>query len=72
MIRAAVDNSLPLRSRRFGIGPEIVARRAQAGLRIYEVPISYNGRTYEEGQKIKLREGVAAFWHIVRSNISRA
>jgi hypothetical protein len=71
MIRADLAKSLPLRSRRFGIEPEVVARLAQAGARIYEVPISYHGRTYAEGKKIKWRDGVAAFWHIVRSNVSR-
>jgi glycosyltransferase involved in cell wall biosynthesis len=71
MMRADLAKSLPLRSRRFGIEPEIVARLAQAGARIYEVPISYHGRTYAEGKKITWRDGVAAFWHIVRCNLFR-
>jgi glycosyltransferase involved in cell wall biosynthesis len=71
MMRADLAKSLPLRSRRFGIEPEIVARLAQAGARIYEVPISYHGRTYAEGKKITWRDGVAAFWHILRANLSR-
>jgi hypothetical protein len=50
---------------RFGIEPEIVARLAQMGARVYEVPISYHGRTYAEGKKITWRDGLAAFWHIV-------
>lgn len=61
--------SLPLRTDRFGIEPELTARLAQAGARIYEVPISYSGRTYEEGKKIGWRDGVAAVWHILRANI---
>jgi glycosyltransferase involved in cell wall biosynthesis len=61
--------SLPLRTDRFGIEPELTARFAQAGARIYEVPISYSGRTYEEGKKIGWKDGVAALWHIVRANV---
>lgn len=55
---------------RFGIEPEIVARLAQMGARVYEVPISYHGRTYAEGKKITWRDGVAAFFHIVRARLS--
>jgi len=55
-----------LKADRFGFEPEITARLAKAGARIYEVPISYSGRTYAEGKKIGWRDGVAAFWHIVR------
>ena len=50
---------------RFGIEPEIVARLSQMGARVYEVPISYHGRTYAEGKKITWRDGIAAFWHIL-------
>lgn len=53
---------------RFGIEPEIVARLSQMGARVYEVPISYHGRTYAEGKKITWRDGVAAFWHILVAN----
>ncbi|MET0399425.1 MAG: glycosyltransferase family 2 protein [Longimicrobiaceae bacterium] len=69
VVRSDLMKSLPLRSRRFGIEPELVARLAQAGARIYEVPISYSGRTYAEGKKIGWRDGVAAFWHILRYNL---
>lgn len=55
---------------RFGIEPEIVARLAQMGARVYEVPISYHGRTYAEGKKITWRDGVAAFFHILRARFS--
>jgi len=60
-----------LRSDRFGFEPEITARLARAGARIYEVPISYAGRTYEEGKKIGWRDAVAALWHITRFRFSR-
>lgn len=69
MVRADLMKSLPLRSKRFGIEPELTARLAQAGARVYEVPISYNGRTYAEGKKINWKDGVAALWHILRSNL---
>jgi glycosyltransferase involved in cell wall biosynthesis len=58
-----------LRSDRFGFEPEITARLAKAQARIFEVPISYSGRTYAEGKKINWRDGVAAFWHILKYNL---
>ena len=58
-----------LRSDRFGFEPEITARLARANARIFEVPISYSGRTYAEGKKINWRDGVAAFWHILKFNL---
>jgi glycosyltransferase involved in cell wall biosynthesis len=69
MIRTDLLCTLPLRTRRFGIEPELTARLAQARARIYEVPISYSGRTYEEGKKIGWRDGLVAFWHILRVNV---
>jgi len=69
MVRADLMKSLPLRADRFGIEPELTARLAQSRARIYEVPIGYNGRTYAEGKKINWRDGVAAFWHIVRCSL---
>ena len=69
MVRADLLKSLPLKTDRFGIEPELTAKLSQSGARIYEVPISYAGRTYAEGKKISWKDGVAAFWHIVRSNI---
>ena len=68
-IRGEVARSLKLTSDRFGFEPEVTARLAQADVRIYEVPISYSGRTYAEGKKIGWKDGVAAFWHIVRYNL---
>jgi len=58
-----------LRSKRFGFEPEITARLAKAQARIFEVPVSYSGRTYAEGKKINWRDGVAAFWHILKYNL---
>ena len=50
----------------FGFGPEITAKISKLNLRIYEVPISYHGRTYEEGKKITWKDGLKAFWYILR------
>jgi glycosyltransferase involved in cell wall biosynthesis len=58
-----------LRSNRFGIEPELTARFARSGARIYEVPVSYHGRTYADGKKIGWRDGFAALWAIVRYNL---
>src|SRR3954468_874737 len=69
MVRAPLMKSLVLSSNRFGFEPELTARLAQARARIWEVSISYSGRTYEEGKKIGWRDGVAAFWHILRFNL---
>ncbi len=69
LVRAPLMKSLVLTSERFGFEPEITARLAQAGARIWEMPISYAGRTYAEGKKIGWRDGVAAFVHILRFNL---
>lgn len=69
MVRADLMKSLVLTSDRFGFEPEVTARLAQARARIWEIPISYSGRTYEEGKKIGWKDGVAAFGHIVRFNV---
>jgi glycosyltransferase involved in cell wall biosynthesis len=63
--------SLWLTSDRFGFEPELTARLAQARARIYEVPISYSGRTYAEGKKISWRDGIAAIRHILYYNLKR-
>jgi glycosyltransferase involved in cell wall biosynthesis len=68
MVRADLMKSLPLTANRFGIEPELTARLSQAQARIWEMPISYSGRTYAEGKKIGWKDGVAAFWHIVKFN----
>jgi len=68
-IRGELARSLQLRSERFGFEPEITARLAHANARIFEVPVSYSGRTYLEGKKITWRDGFAAMLHIVRYNL---
>jgi glycosyltransferase involved in cell wall biosynthesis len=69
VIRTPLAKRLILTTDRFGFEPEVTARLAQAHARIWELPISYSGRTYEEGKKIGWRDGVAAFWHIIRFNL---
>ncbi|MGE0443121.1 MAG: glycosyltransferase family 2 protein [Gemmatimonadales bacterium] len=69
MVRAPLMKSLVLTTDRFGFEPELTARLAQAKARIWEIQISYSGRTYEEGKKIGWKDGVAAFFHIVRFNM---
>jgi glycosyltransferase involved in cell wall biosynthesis len=70
MVRAPLMKSLVLTSDRFGFEPEITARLAQARARVWEVAISYSGRTYAEGKKIGWRDGLAAGWHIIRFNLA--
>ena len=65
-VRADVLRRIPLRSERFGIEPELVTRFAQWGLRLYEVPISYYGRTRAEGKKIGWRDAVEAAWCLLK------
>jgi len=69
MVRRELLQSLPLSANRFGIEPELTARLAQAGARIYELPISYDGRSYAEGKKIGWRDGVSALWCIWKYNV---
>ena len=69
VFRAEVLAGLELDSDRFGIEPELTAKVAKAKARIYEVPISYHGRTYSEGKKIGWRDGVSAIWTILRYNL---
>ena len=69
MVRAPLMKSLILTTDRFGFEPELTARLSQAKARIWEVQISYSGRTYEEGKKIGWKDGVAAFLHIIRFNL---
>ncbi|MGH7631755.1 MAG: glycosyltransferase family 2 protein, partial [Gemmatimonadales bacterium] len=71
MVRAPLMKSLVLTSDRFGFEPELTARLAQARARIWEIAISYSGRTYAEGKKIGWRDGVAALGHVVRFNLIR-
>jgi glycosyltransferase involved in cell wall biosynthesis len=64
--RSDLLKHLDIRSQRFGFEPEITAKLARLRCRIYEVPISYSGRGYEEGKKITWRDGAAALIHIIR------
>ena len=70
VFRTEVLRSMTLCSNRFGIEPELTAKVAKTRARIYEVPISYHGRTYAEGKKIGWRDGFAAIWAILRYNLS--
>jgi glycosyltransferase involved in cell wall biosynthesis len=67
--RTDVIQSIPICERRFGFEPEITAKVAKRHCRVYEVGISYYGRTYEEGKKIGWRDGVRAIWCILKYNI---
>ena len=69
LIRRELLQRLPLTSNRFGFEVEITARLSQVGARIWELPISYSGRTYAEGKKITWRDGLAAVFHILRYNL---
>lgn len=69
LVRRDLLQRLPLTSDRFGFEVEITARLSQAGARIWELPITYSGRTYAEGKKITWRDGLAALWHIIRYNL---
>jgi glycosyltransferase involved in cell wall biosynthesis len=69
MVRAPLMKSLVLTSDRFGFEPEVTARLAQARARVWEIGISYSGRTYAEGKKIMWTDGAAAVWHVVRFNL---
>jgi glycosyltransferase involved in cell wall biosynthesis len=70
MFRREILELFVLESNRFGFEPEFTAKIAKARLRIYELPISYYGRTYDDGKKITWRDGFAAIYHILRYNIS--
>lgn len=65
-IRADVLKAMPLKSDRFGIEPEITAKLFKRGARVYEVPITYEGRDYSEGKKITWRDGFPALWTLIK------
>ncbi|MEM9025211.1 MAG: glycosyltransferase family 2 protein, partial [Bacteroidota bacterium] len=70
MFRAPLLKSLKLKERRFGFEPEVTAKVARIhGIRIYEMGISYYGRTYAEGKKINWRDGVHAVFCILKYNL---
>jgi len=65
-MRIDVLRSMTLRSKRFGIEPELTAKIFKRGYRVYEVPITYDGRGYEEGKKITWKDGVVAVWTLLK------
>ncbi|MCA9247104.1 MAG: glycosyltransferase family 2 protein [Planctomycetales bacterium] len=69
LFRREVLERIEIEEDRFGFEPEIVAKVARLGCRIYEVGIAYHGRTYEEGKKIGWRDGVRAVWCILKYNL---
>jgi glycosyltransferase involved in cell wall biosynthesis len=69
VMRREVLDSLDLRSDGFAIEPEITAKIFKRGYRVYEVPITYDGRGYDEGKKITWKDGVVALWVLVRHRI---
>jgi glycosyltransferase involved in cell wall biosynthesis len=70
VMRREVLEGLDLQSNGFGIEPEITAKIFKRGYRVYEVPISYDGRSYEEGKKIGWKDGVVALWVLFKHRIS--
>ena len=71
VFRREVLEKIKLEEKRFGFEPEITAKVSKLGVRIYEVPISYHGRTYAEGKKINWKDGVRALWCIMKYNLLR-
>lgn len=69
--KASVIKSIELEEDRFGVEPEIIAKLAQRGCRVYEVGISYSGRTYREGKKISWKDGIRAIYAIMKYNVRR-
>ena len=67
--RGEIIRNMIITSSGFGFEIEVTAKVAKLHCAIYEVPISYNGRTYEEGKKIGMKDGFAALWYIVRFNL---
>jgi hypothetical protein len=73
MMRREIIQSIPLRENRFGFEPEITAKLSRIkGIRIYEVGISYYGRTYEEGKKIGWKDGFRAIYCILKYGLFRS
>ena len=68
-IRAEKVRQMALRSDRFGIEPEITAKLFKMGCRVYEVPITYEGRGYEEGKKISWKDGLEALWVLLKYRV---
>jgi glycosyltransferase involved in cell wall biosynthesis len=71
VFRTEVLKKIRIESDRFGFEPEITAKIAKLKCRVYETPISYSGRDYSEGKKITWKDGLSAFWWIVKFNLFR-
>ena len=69
VFRREIINKIKIQENRFGIEPELTAKIAKLNCRIYEVGISYYGRTYDEGKKIGIKDGFRALWCIIKYNI---
>ena len=67
--RGDIIRNMTISSRGFGFEIEVTAKIAKLGCRLFEVPISYRGRTYEEGKKIGTKDGIAAFWYVIKFNL---
>ena len=70
VFRTEVLKGIDLKSPRFGFEPEITVKLAKKQCRFYEVPISYNGRTYAEGKKITWKDGIAALYYLIRFRLA--
>ena len=71
VFRIDILKKIKIQENRFGFEPEITAKIAQLGCRIYEVGISYSGRTYDEGKKISWKDGLRAIWCILKYNFKK-
>jgi 2-polyprenyl-3-methyl-5-hydroxy-6-metoxy-1,4-benzoquinol methylase len=71
LVRTSLLKSIPLTNDRFGMEPELTIKLARRKARIYEVPISYHGRTYEEGKKIGLKDAFEALWVMFRARFTK-
>ena len=69
VFRREIIKKIRIQENRFGIEPELTAKIAKLNCRIYEVGISYYGRTYDEGKKIGIKDGFRALWCIIKYNI---
>ena len=70
VMRVEVLRSMSLRSNSFGIEPELTAKIFKRGYRVYEVPITYDGRGYDEGKKITWRDGIVALWTLLKYRVT--
>jgi hypothetical protein len=70
VMRREVLDGVTLRSNGFGIEPELTAKIMKRGYRVYEVPITYDGRGYDEGKKIGWKDGLVALWVLLRYRVT--